>query len=338
MLPTSSPVWLMRAGRGGRYASEFMDRSIIAIGWPEIGDLTGRDRPELTAAMKAAYGEKGAAGNAGMLFRFANEMQTGDLVITPDPQTREIHAGRVEGPYTFEPDGPLPDQPNSRSVKWERTFSRDALPKRILYQLGSLLTLSQPSSQDPLRAFLLHEPAPATMSTEAASAEDVEADEAAESIPFYEELRAQTSELIRRQVAGLDAYETQDLVAGILRAIGYRTQVASEGADGGVDVVASKDALGVEGPVIKVQVKARPNTRSPASDVRALSGLVATEERGLFVSTGGFTRDAENDARVMRVTLIGMDRLVALLVEHYDRLDQDTASLVPLRRLWVPTS
>ena len=341
--PTSVPVWLIRAGRGGRYASEFTDRKLVAIGWPAIGDLAGRDRADLTAAMRSAYGEKGAAGNAGMLFRFANELKPGDFVLTPDPQTREIHAGRVEGPYEFAPAAALSEQPNVRSVRWERTFSRDALPKRILYQLGSLLTLSQPSSQEALRSFLLGDTnsgSPGTSNSivaDAATVIDAE-DDTAESVPLYEELRAQTSELIRRQVAGLDGYETQDLVAGVLRAIGYRTQVATEGADGGIDVVASKDALGVDGPVVKVQVKARPNTRSPASDVRALSGLVATDERGVFVSTGGFTRDAEADARVMRITLIGMDRLVELLIEYYDRLDQDTASLVPLRRVWVPSS
>lgn len=31
-----------------------------------------------------------------------------------------------------------------------------------------------------------------------------------------------------------------------------------------------------------------------------------------------------------------MDRLVELLLETYERLDQDTKSLVPLRRLYVP--
>ena len=68
-----------------------------------------------------------------------------------------------------------------------------------------------------------------------------------------------------------------------------------------------------------------------------LAGLLGPQdERGLFVSTGGYTRDAENDAKVARIGLLGMYRLVELLLENYEKLDQDTKSLVPLRRIYVP--
>lgn len=327
-------VWLVRAGRRGRWASEFVRSGVAAIGWPDVGDVSGCERAEIVARVRARYGEKDAAGIAGMLYRFASEVAVGDLVLTPDSETREIHSGSVTGGYRFTPDGPLDELPNVRSVVWTRTFSRDALPKRILYQLGSLRTLSTPTSQETLRAFLADGVVPQGAAAPPRLTDD---EEASETIDLYDELRAQTSELIQAQVASLDGYQTQDLVAGILRALGYHTQVAPEGADGGVDVIASRDALGIEPPILKVQVKARPNTRSNPTDVRALAGLVTPpEERGLFVSTGGYTRDAENDARVVRISLIGMDRLVELLIDTYDELDQDTKSLVPLRRLWVP--
>ena len=32
--------WMIRAGRGGRFANEFKDRSCVAIGWGDMGDLT----------------------------------------------------------------------------------------------------------------------------------------------------------------------------------------------------------------------------------------------------------------------------------------------------------
>jgi restriction system protein len=329
-------VWLVRAGRRGRYAADFLAQQVVAIGWPAVGDLAGRDRANLVDAVRQQYGEKGAPGIAGILFRFANQMTIGDLVLTPDSETRELHGGRVVGDYRHDSDALLPDYPNVRPVQWTKRFSRDELPKRILYQLGSLLTLSTPTSQDPLRAFLLDQSLPVG-GQDNDDDSGISEDEPNGVVDLYDELRAQTAELIRARVAELDGYQAQDLVAGIVRAMGYHTQVSPEGADGGVDIVASKDALGVEPPIIKVQVKARANTRSRADEVRALAGLVAPrDERGLFVSTGGFTRDAENDGRVTRITLVGMDRLVELLIEHYEQLDQDTKSLVPLRRLWVP--
>ena len=118
--------------------------------------------------------------------------------------------------------------------------------------------------------------------------------------------------------------------------MGYSTQVTSPGPDRGTDIVASRDPLAVEPPIIRVQVKARPNGRSSASEIRELAGVLDPGDRGVFVSTGGFSREAEADARARRMTLIDAERLQELLVECYDRLDQDTKSLVPLRRLYFP--
>jgi predicted Mrr-cat superfamily restriction endonuclease len=146
-MTNASPVWLLRAGRRGRYATDFVSNGIAAIGWPAVGDLSGRSRQQLVAAVKEHYGEKAASGTGGMLWRFANEISVGDLVLTPDPETRELHAGTVTGDYEFRADPPVEDYPNVRRVEWTRQFSRDDLPKRILYQLGSLLTVSQPSAQ-----------------------------------------------------------------------------------------------------------------------------------------------------------------------------------------------
>jgi restriction system protein len=330
----SAPVWLLRAGRRGRYANDFIGAGIAAIGW-DVGDLSGRSRGEIVQSVREHYGDKGAPGTGGMLYRFANEIQPNDWVLTPDPETRELHAGRISGVYEYRHDPPVEGYPNIRTVDWTHQFSRDELPKRILYQLGSLLTVSKPSAQAALHAFL--EGGQVADADEDDSLDGGSEDDPSGTVELYEELRAQTGELIRAQVANLDGYQTQDLVAGILRSMGYYTQVAPEGRDGGVDIVASRDALGVEPPIIKVQVRARPNTRSSPSEIRELAGLIApTDERGMFVSTGGFTRDAETDARVSRISLVGMDRLVELLLETYERLDQNTKSLVPLRHLYVP--
>jgi restriction system protein len=133
----------------------------------------------------------------------------------------------------------------------------------------------------------------------------------------------------------LDGYEMQDLVASILRAMGYHTRVSPPGADGGVDIVASRDPLGVEQPV-KVQVKAKPSTKSDVTEIRGLNGVLGQSERGIFVSLGGFTKDALSEPAAARIVLVDAERLQALLVAYYDRLDQDSKSLVPMRRLYFP--
>jgi restriction system protein len=192
-----------------------------------------------------------------------------------------------------------------------------------------VLTVFQPSGREHLLAFLRgDEPGEVAPVLE-------QADEAADD-DLFADLEARSDELIQQQIAFLDGYETQRLFAGVLRAMGYHTRVALEGPDGGIDIVASRDPLAVEPPIIKVQVKARPNTKTGPGDVRQLSGVLHEGERGIFVATGGFTKDAEAGAMMGRVQLIDIDRLQELLVEYYDRLDQDTKSLVPLRRLYFP--
>jgi predicted Mrr-cat superfamily restriction endonuclease len=51
-------------------------------------------------------------------------------------------------------------------------------------------------------------------------------------------------------------FDFQDLVADLLRALGYHVSwVAPPGKDGGIDIIAHTDPLGSQTPRIKVQVK-----------------------------------------------------------------------------------
>lgn len=53
----------------------------------------------------------------------------------------------------------------------------------------------------------------------------------------------------------LEGAEFEHFVAHLLEAMGYRTQVTQASGDGGVDIIAHRDPLGVEPPIIKVQCK-----------------------------------------------------------------------------------
>lgn len=108
------------------------------------------------------------------------------------------------------------------------------------------------------------------------------------------------------------------------------------GADGGTDVLAARDPLLVEPPILRVQVKAKPTTSMGAADVRELAGVCDQGEHGIFVSTGGFTRAAQNEAAKRGVRLIDLERLQRLLLDAYDQLDQDVAALLPQRRIYFP--
>lgn len=66
--------------------------------------------------------------------------------------------------------------------------------------------------------------------------------------------------------------------------------------------------------------------------------MVRTGDRGLYVSTGGFTKEARYEAdRVnVPVRLLDLDSFVRHYVEVYDKADDETRSILPLTRIWWP--
>ena len=139
-------------------------------------------------------------------------------------------------------------------------------------------------------------------------------------------------------IAKLDPYEMEELVAGILRAMGYKTRLSAKGADRGVDIFASPDGLGLQEPRIFVEVKHRRGSTMGSQQLRSFIGGRQTTDRCLFVSTGGFTKDARYEAERSNVplTLLGLPDLRRLLVEHYENVDAETRRLVPLTMLYWP--
>ena len=74
--------------------------------------------------------------------------------------------------------------------------------------------------------------------------------------------------------AKLDPYRFEMFTAGLLQAMGYRAEVTPASGDGGVDVIASRDPLAIEPPIIKVQCK-RTTSTIGAPIVQALIGTLA---------------------------------------------------------------
>jgi restriction system protein len=142
---------------------------------------------------------------------------------------------------------------------------------------------------------------------------------------------------LRQQINSKNAYEMQDLAAALLRGMGYYTPfVAPKGKDGGIDVIAYKDPLGVVSPRIKIQIKHRENTAT-VQEIRELMGLLQKEnDVGMFVSTGGFTSDAKTTARTshVHVELVGLDRFISLWQEFYPKLNDEDKNRLRLRPIY----
>jgi len=152
-----------------------------------------------------------------------------------------------------------------------------------------------------------------------------------------EEVDQLASEGLRKYIEAKTPYEFQDLIAALLRGMGYHTPfVAPRGKDGGIDVVAYQDPLGTQTPRIKIQIKHR-DTPASVKEIRELMGLLQKDgDVGIFVSTNGFTSDAKTTARSshVHVELIDFERFISLWQEFYQKLSDEDKAKLPLRAVY----
>ena len=333
---TTKTMWMVRAGEGGFRFEDFKDGSRVSIGWDEVGNLSAlRSREDFSKVVGMTYpkSRKGQViSAASTLYRFVREIKVGDAVITYGPSERIYLVGTVTGDYEFSPQL-SEDQPNVHLVKWRGQVSRDSLSVGARNSLGSTLTLFQVpiDAAEEIHAFLdgKAKPQAEELLTDATEIEQVE--------DLYKDIQGKGFEFIKDKVNLLDWEDMQELVAGLLRAMGYKTRISPNGADRGKDIVASPDGLGFEDPRIVVEVKHRGATMG-SQEIRSFLGGRHANDKGLYVSTGGFTKDARYEAEraPIPLTLMDLDELVKSLLEHYENMDIDMQRLIPLRKVYWP--
>jgi len=159
-------------------------------------------------------------------------------------------------------------------------------------------------------------------------------EEQLDSITEIDVVQAQAANGIRNYILNKNPYEFQNVVAALLRAMGYYTPfIAPKGKDGGVDIVAYRDPLGASLPRVKVQVKHYPSNAISVDIVRNLLGVLAKEgEVGVVITSGTFTNDAKREARNSHtpLRLIDIDEFIALWLEYYPSMKEEDKQLLPI--------
>lgn len=327
-------VWMIRAGQGGYLIGDFASKKIVAIGWNQLGDLTTlTSRDEIMDLCRKTY-PKDKPGkvvtSASVVHKFRNVIQKGDGVVTYDPNAREYLVGEIASDYRFDP-SVIPDHANIRDVAWRSRVSRDVLPNATRNSLGSTLTLFaiSPEAWEDLQV--------TTGGAKGASHESGEVEK-----PDFEEIKRsredEAHESLKDKLLELDEYQMQELLATILRAMGFKTRVSPRGPDRGLDVFASPDGLGLQEPRIKAEVKHRGDSIG-AGELRSFIGGLRPGDRALYLSTGGFKKDAkyEADRSNIPLTLIDLDSLATLVEQHYENFDSDGRGLLPLTKIYWPS-
>lgn len=150
-------VWLVRAGREGRYEQLALDEGVCLIGWSELGELppdTTRERlKQLIAETWDEQRPQSLASQAGQIFRFVHELQVGDVVVLPRmSRAGHVAVGRLAGEYAHRTDGPFAgtDAQHTRAVEWlarELPYERfDPDLREAFGQQGTVSEIGRPDA------------------------------------------------------------------------------------------------------------------------------------------------------------------------------------------------
>ena len=262
-----------------KLTTELVEEGFVSIGWDMMGDL---DRiPDGREGLKQALAEKVSEENykaipgwAGILLRFRDEIQPGDVIVAPYKPNSTINIGVVSGNY--EHVASEPTHQHRRRVDWKKVgLPRTVFTQPALYEIGSALTAFRVRNH--AQEFL------AALSTQAESVEEVTeiveqvaannlVDEESTEEPRASRIERHTRDFVLEALQEKISHrQFEEFTADLLRALGYQARVTQYSQDGGVDVIAHRDPLGVEPPLIKVQCKHKTGTIG-APEVQQLSG------------------------------------------------------------------
>jgi len=341
-MPSKATVWGVHMG--AHVADRPVEGGYVAIGWPELGDVTeiGDTREAYKHAMIKAYPtiKPGAIPvDAGTVFKFIHEVKAGDFVIYPSKSDRMINIGQFTGQPIYAPEDP-DEYPNRQKVRWLGHFPRNDFSQSALNEIGSFLTLfrvKRHTAEFLAKIGLDQTVANATSIDDTVEAQEEVVDDDSATVSVSRQAEETTEDfIVRRIMAQLDGYQFEALVAHIMECMGYTARVTPKSSDGGVDVIAHLDALGFQPPIVKIQCK-RTTSQHGIAEVNQLLGTLGEGEFGLFVSLGSFSRAAnELERNRSKLRLIDGEAFVDMILENYSKLSPRYRAIVPLKQIYVP--
>lgn len=341
---TPKPVWLIRAGLHGEDEHASLESNLGLIGFDTVPSLIGANSSAeiLSRIIQSHPSDKVARSRnrTGQLSAFVLRMQVGDIVVMPLKTSRsQLAFGRVAGPYEYRKVGE--NFRHLRPIEWVRTdVPRSSLAQDLLYSLGAFMTICRITRNDAERrlAVVMAGGMDPGLVQDPSELEYKPVEEAAEESGLLNIADVARDQIIARIQTQFREHALSRLIEAVLQAEGYQTYNSPPGPDGGVDILAGRGALGLEGQKLCVQVK---SSISPA-DVKVFRELKGTmdsfkADTGLLVSWGGFTKALAQEARqsYFKVRLWDASDVLEAVYRTYERLPEEIQSELPLKRVWA---
>lgn len=332
-------VYLVRAGRNGEDEDYALENNVAIVGFRDVPTLEGaNDYDSVLELVKTAYPDikSRAAGNfSGQLWAFALAMQTGDIVVLPRKRTSQIAIGRVTGPYRYSKANA--ELRHTRPVQWVLSdIPRTTFAQDLLYSFGAFMTVCNISRNEASRrvaVVLDGKPDPGTSVLPKRPIPPTQADE---SVPDLSQMAH--DQIVAQIQSRFTGHAMVGLVDAVLQSDGWETAVSAPGPDGGVDILAGRGSLGLDGPRLCVQVKSQ-NSPADVTVYRTLQGTMQSfkAEQGLLVCWGGFNKTVLQESKQSHfmVRLWDSSDLVGAIYRNYERLPAEIQAELPLKRVWT---
>lgn len=332
-------LWLFRAGKNGEYEDKFLTDKRIYLTWDDFDlDLKKIESQEnLYKILMEKYDlpkEKTAINWASQIWPIAHRMEKGDWVVLPSKINRTLHFGKIIGDYEYDESLGSPYY-HYRDIDWfALDIPRDRFDQDILYSLGAFMTVCRIHKNNAEKRIKEMEKNN-WYTTPKTGIEIIDDGSDDSKIDLDEYIFDQISERIIQKFKG---HRMEDLINEILKAKGFTTYRSPEGADHGVDLLASPDTLGFGSPKICIQVK----TNDTPIDRPTLDQLIGTmsnynADYGMLVSWSGFKTSVirEIPKQFFKVRLWDSRTIIQEIFNNYEKLSDDIRSEIPLKRVWM---
>lgn len=139
--------------------------------------------------------------------------------------------------------------------------------------------------------------------------------DAKESSPLDQSVKTNPEKWSKDLINTLEWKRFEELCAEYFTAKGYKAKVTRQGADGGVDINLFKESYSLTKAFAIVQCKAWNSYKVGVKPVRELYGVLSAEQAplGIFITSGSYTKEAEEFSKGKHLKLISGDSLLELI-------------------------
>jgi len=313
-------AWVVRPKpHGYNRLDEFLDQGIVAIGWPDYGNLTGYSKDEIRALIEDRHdwSPQKTGQVVGMINRFINEIEDADYVLVPSGGN--VYLGRIKSDYYFQEDVASDDEgyPHQREVEWlfeGNAINRSSLPGKIHDSLKGRLTVF---SADADRVKDLSE-----------SELDIRGRDR------YGELQEEYLKRLRQgELRGVHSASFEDVAVTVLENYFPNITRQSTTSDPEGDTDLKTDLPG--GVTVRVQVKHfyPDEGQLPVSAVTQLEKSMTLGDNGIVVTSTKASKEAIDAANEsdFQIDIIDGSEFVELIFENLEEFDPDELLVLGLR-------